>query len=272
MSEPWLPESYEVPQGPSKYLKFKTGTTLIRILASPIAGWEGWKEIDGKATPVRRHEEAEFKMNDVDDPSKIKHFLAMPVWNYAERRVQVLEITQKTIQRPMEKYSRNKQWGSPLDYDFAIESSGQGKDTEYTVIANPKNEIDSDALMAWNEIKPNFDLNRLFDNGDPFGDEAANTNDYLEPTTPFALSATTSTLLRDIFTLSKKLWPTLSAAPDPKSHLLKIVKRDFEISLTNWESAAEEQLQAIFMAMKSLEAAQFTKDTASDPTLAEIPF
>src|SRR5690554_5680256 len=95
----FLPTNYEVPQPPTKYLKLKQGATRIRTLDRPILGYEGWTDNeDGSRKPIRRRMNQPFLISDVD-PESIKHFWAMPVWNYEDACLQVFQISQRTIQK-----------------------------------------------------------------------------------------------------------------------------------------------------------------------------
>lgn len=161
----FLPNDYEVPQSGGNYMKFKDGENRFRILTSPIIGWEAWKEIDGVRKPVRTRMSSPFSTNDFD-PSEVKHFWAMPVWNYAEKKVQILEITQKGIQKKIKAYARDEDWGSPVNYDLVVTRSGQNLETEYEVIAKPAKKLDAEIQTLYEEM--NINLEALYAGDDPF--------------------------------------------------------------------------------------------------------
>ena len=99
----FLPPQYNVPESSSGYFKFKKGTNRFRILSPAITGFDIWRK-DNK--PVRQQKQfdlmpSDIKLNDDGTYSQIKHFWAFCVWNYEENMVQILEITQATIQRAM---------------------------------------------------------------------------------------------------------------------------------------------------------------------------
>src|SRR3990167_8970995 len=112
-----LPEGYEVPQKKGNYYKFVEGDNRFRILASPILGYEYW--VDNKPVRVRMGEKLPLP-----EAEGAKHFWAMPVWNYEESRVQILEITQKGIKKSIAALSRDEDWGTPLEYDIAVTRTG----------------------------------------------------------------------------------------------------------------------------------------------------
>lgn len=172
------PENYEVPKSESRYLKFKQpGNYKLRILQKPIFGWEAWTvDESGKDKPVR------FAMNQKPadtSPYKrgeINHFWAMPVWNYNTGRVEVLSVTQKSIQEAIEHYARNEDWGSPLGYNLTITRTGTGlADTKYTVTASPHTPLAADIQAAWDQtLADGFNINALMTGDDPFAPSTGN--------------------------------------------------------------------------------------------------
>ena len=167
------PEGYSVPKGDSKYMKFEQGDNKFRFLLKPIFGWLGWKTVDGKDKPFRfRMDEKPTDLSEFRN-SRISHFWAMPVWNFQTKSVEILEITQKTILKPIENFARNEDWGSPLTYSLNIHKEGTTKeDTAYIVTPSPHKDVPEEVLAEWTEVEQNdFDLTRLFDGGDPFSAE-----------------------------------------------------------------------------------------------------
>lgn len=130
--------------------------------------------VDGKNTPFR------FPMNekptDVSSfkEGKVNHFWAMPVYNFNTNRVEVLEVTQKTVQEAIETYARSE-WGSPLKYNLTVTREGTGRDdTKYTTINGPQSELPPEAQQAWADVQAaGFNILELFKGGEPF-----------EPSTP----------------------------------------------------------------------------------------
>src|SRR6185295_12336269 len=128
----FLPDKYEVPQKAGSYMKFQTGENRFRTLASPIIGWEWWEEKqDGSRKPVRVTMDTQIPVDAVEDPATIKHFWAMPVYNYKEGKIQILEITQKGIQKKIKSLARDDDWGTPLGYDLVVIKTGEKLETEY---------------------------------------------------------------------------------------------------------------------------------------------
>lgn len=99
-SQDFLPPNYDVPSKRGNYMRFAEGENRFRILGFPIIGWESWEEMgDGTRKPIRRPMDKPFSVDEIENPEDIKHFWAMCVWNYQEEKVQILEITQKGIQK-----------------------------------------------------------------------------------------------------------------------------------------------------------------------------
>lgn len=162
----WLPPDYEPPQTTGKYMKLAVGDNIFRALDKPIFGFVAWKD-----KKVQRRRENTFKPADLDAGTKAKHFWAFPVWNYAANCVQVLELTQSTVQEAIKNLSRNAKWGSPLAYDVVVTAKGEKMDREYQVVPEPKSDLPEAAYAAWSEAQlAGFDISRLFDGGDPFGE------------------------------------------------------------------------------------------------------
>lgn len=172
----FLPTDYEVPVKPGKYMKFQDGENRFRVLATPIMGWEWWVHSDGSI--VQRGEKrlkgdkpVRCRMNEFTEESATetaKHFWAMKVWNYEDKRVQILEVTQSTIQKLIKAYAQDEDWGSPLGYDLVITKIGEGLETEYTVKAKPAKPLDKEIKEQSDLVKVN--LNALYEGKEPFED------------------------------------------------------------------------------------------------------
>lgn len=171
----FLPKDYEMPKQSSGYMALEKGINKILVLGSAIYGWEYWNK-DKK--PVRLKEEPkelpeDIRINDDGKPSKVKHFWAFPVWNFEEKRVQILELTQSSIQSAINNIAQDPDWGDPImTYPITITREGESLDTKYTIMPSPKKDVSDEIKEAWAEVEANgFDLDRLFDGGNPFSAE-----------------------------------------------------------------------------------------------------
>lgn len=182
-NDPFLDDDYEVPEPPAKFLKWSVGKkqegdNLIRVLSPrPLMGYVGWRtEKNGsekKRMPVRKRMGEGWSDGEVDD-LPAKHFWALAVWNYGLEAVQVVEITQRGIQKAIKDLSKDADWGSPTKYDLLIHAEGDGLNREYTVKPKPARALAAHVAEKWAEVQAaGFDLSRLYANGDPFGEDAA---------------------------------------------------------------------------------------------------
>lgn len=166
----FLPENYESPKAANAgYMKLQDGENRIRILSAPILGWEDWT-LEKK--PIR-FRYSEKPTSSIDPKKPVKHFWAMIVWNYNEQKIQILEITQATIRKCLEKLCKDPDWGAPYFYDIKICKEGQNVDTEYTVNPISPKPVAEQIIDQFNSNPCN--LEALFDNGDPFSREWART-------------------------------------------------------------------------------------------------
>ena len=100
----FFPDGYKRPETGGSYMKFTQGENRFRILQKPIFGSVGWRETSDGRRPLRKRMGEDFAPGEViiDAKNKVRHFWMMPVWNYAAGAVQVMEITQSTVQEAIE--------------------------------------------------------------------------------------------------------------------------------------------------------------------------
>lgn len=166
----FLPQKYKVPSN-SNYLKLKQGENTFRILSSAIIGYEYWNQED---RPVRSPEKfvslpKDIKLDEkTGKPKPIKHFWAFVVWNYEEEKIQIMEVTQVTIQTAIKALVDNKKWGDPKKYDITITKTGEGMQTEYSVMPNPHTALIKDIDEDYKA--KNINLEALYSGDDPFNE------------------------------------------------------------------------------------------------------
>jgi len=157
----FLPADYKSPNANNNYMKLVEGENKIRILTSPILGWEDWEN----NRPIR------FRMEDkplksIDPKKPIRHFWAFVVFNYATEEIQILHIVQATLRKQIQMLCDDADWGSPFFYDIKIIKQGKSISTEYMVNALPHKPTADYIINQFNE-KP-CNLEALFDSADPF--------------------------------------------------------------------------------------------------------
>ena len=151
---------YAIPEKPSDYLKLTEGAHKLRILASPILGWEFWDKTGDKPS-VKRW------AFDAPHPTDAKHIWGVVVYNYTLKRVQLLSISQSSIQEDLRALASNEDWGSPLGYDITIMRTGRTmNDTKYSLTPSPKKPLPTEAKEAFDAS--GADLQRWIAGGDIF--------------------------------------------------------------------------------------------------------
>lgn len=158
-----LPENYELTKSTGgNYTKLQEGTTKIRILTSPIVGWEYFNQ---ENRPIRQKVPFDWIPSDSKEWRKPKEFRAFVVWNYEEKSVQVMEITQKSLKDKLYNYVKDPDFWDPKTYDLKFSKTGKGLDTEYDILALGKSEFDNaEALEKAKAIR----LDALYEGEDPF--------------------------------------------------------------------------------------------------------
>jgi len=148
---------------PSKF----TEETRLRFFGSGLTGFEAWT-VDNK--PIRwetKPEELPANIKQQEGYQTIKRFLAGVVYDYASDDFKILQMTQKTLMDQLFKYIADEDYGDPTNYDIKISKKGEGKQTEYTLVAAPPKEVKPALQARFDDLE--CDLTRLFDNEDPFG-------------------------------------------------------------------------------------------------------
>ena len=162
----FLQDDYKVPSKADGYMKLQQGDNRLRIMGRPIIGYEYWLDTpEGGRKPVRIRMNEKVPM-DIPEPEKVKHFWAMVVWDYEGKQFKILELTQKGIQKTITGLSRDKDWGTPLNYDLVINKTGEKMETEYQVVPKPAKGLDETILKAYKALEIN--LEALYEGKDPF--------------------------------------------------------------------------------------------------------
>jgi hypothetical protein len=157
-----IPQNTKIPTTGGQFAKLQDGKNKFRVLSDIVVGFEGWKD----KKPFRHPgTECKIKDNQVDlnqsGKPNINYFWAMVVWNYEEERVQVLQLTQKTIMNPLYDMEQNEDWGDLKNYDIEINKKKEGDKTSYTVLGIPPKPLSDEIKKAFEEA--NMDLNKLFE-------------------------------------------------------------------------------------------------------------
>lgn len=161
------------------------GQVRFAILANePLCYFEVWGEDEtGKGKPFRFAEEANAdeieqemganytrrcKDDGTEEPQKFA--LAMPIYNFDVKRIQVLSITQKGLQKELDEISQVEEYGDMTEWDFIMTKAATVSPDMYGLRPVPRKKGTQEAIdAAWNEAVTNgFDITRLLTGGHPF--------------------------------------------------------------------------------------------------------
>jgi hypothetical protein len=162
-----IPKNTKIPSSSSQFAKLQDGVNKFRFLSDVVVGWEGWK--DNKpfrhAGDVCKITADQVSIGKNGKPN-INYFWAVVVWNYkAEKnaegadigKLQVLQLTQKTIMKPLYDLETSEDWGDLKGYDVTINKSKVGDKITYTVQGVPPRPVNSDIMEQYNNTEINLD-------------------------------------------------------------------------------------------------------------------
>lgn len=167
-----IPKGTKIPSGSGQFAKLVEGKNKFRVLSDIITGWEGWKNKKPFRHPgdVCKIKTEEVDLNPNGQPN-INYFWAMVVWNYSEDKIQVLEITQKTVMGPLYELEQNTDWGDLKNYDIEINKKKEGDKTKYYVLGIPPKPLDNKIQEEFE--KTDIKLDALFKGEYPISEDTA---------------------------------------------------------------------------------------------------
>lgn len=149
--------SKQLDAGGSSFYELQSGSNEFRIVSEFAWGYrhdyqhrEEGKELDH---PFYR----------LDDPyvGKNQHKLvltaAMVVYDYESGELKPFTLHQKNILNVIRDYSNNEKYGNPTDYDLVVTKKGEGRETRYSVIANPPEMFSKEIEAALKDVNINVD-------------------------------------------------------------------------------------------------------------------
>jgi len=161
------------------------GQVRFAILANePLCYFEVWGEDEtSKGKPFRFPQEAtadeieqemganyrrRCKDDGTEEPQKFA--IAMPVYNFDIKRIQVLSMTQKGLQKELDEISQVEEYGDMTEWDFIMTKAATVSPDMYGLRPVPRKKGTQEAIdAAWNEAVTNgFDITRLLTGGHPF--------------------------------------------------------------------------------------------------------
>ena len=158
----------------------------VAILSEePLESWTVWGESDDNekkpfrfvSEPSQAEIEAELgefkqRMNfEGTEIEKPKFGISFFCYDYADEKVKVFEVNQKTLMKELDKISQSEDYEDFLAWDMVFMRTGLKKETEYSILPGPRKkgqQVKIDA--AWGEARSKgFDLQQLLVGGSPFG-------------------------------------------------------------------------------------------------------
>ncbi|WPP51777.1 hypothetical protein [Catalinimonas niigatensis] len=174
---------HEIPEKRNQFMKMEYGKNRFRFVGDPVSGFIFFGKVereDGTEStkPYRRREaEGEFSVEEMinrnvrmkkdGEMEGQKYFIASLVYNYQKEKLQVLEITQKSILKAIKSYVESEEYGHPGGYDLTVEKKGEGLNTEYTVVVSPPKPLSAEIEEALGEVS--CDLDKIFEGEYPLG-------------------------------------------------------------------------------------------------------
>jgi len=162
------------------------GSVRFALLADqPLEFFECWGETaEGSVKPFRFTEdpspddiEAEMgpdysrRMNrEGTAPEKVKFAIAVPVYNYETSSVQIMQLSQKSLQNELDDISQMEDYADLLSWDFVMGKEGNGLETRYSLRPVPRKKGSQGTIeSAWSDaVSGGFDINRILTGENPF--------------------------------------------------------------------------------------------------------
>jgi hypothetical protein len=160
------------------------GSVRFALLSDePLEFHECWGQANGVNKPFRfehepTYEDVVAEMGEFEPregrggpgTADVKFAIALPVYGYETGKVQVLQLTQKSIIKELDAISQLDDYENLLDWDFQVTKTGTGLTTTYTVRPLPRKKGSQEHIdAAWLEAKAEgFDISRLLVGQNPF--------------------------------------------------------------------------------------------------------
>jgi len=160
------------------------GSVRFALLSDePLEFYESWGTANGASKPFRfdfepTYEDVVAEMGEFEPregrggpgTADVKFAIAVPVYNYESGKLQVLQITQKSILKELDQISQMEDYENLLQWDFTVSKKGSGLLTEYTLRPVPRKKGSQEHIdAAWLEAKSEgFDISRLLTGANPF--------------------------------------------------------------------------------------------------------
>ena len=155
------------------------------VSEAPLEYWTVWGESeDGIKKPFRFSAEpsaadieaelGDFKQRMNYEGTQLeapKFGLSFFCFDYADSKIKVFEITQKTLIKELDKLSQDEDYADIHAWDLKVNRSGLKMNTEYSILPSPRKKgSDEEIKAAWSAAEEaGYDLSQLLVGGNPFG-------------------------------------------------------------------------------------------------------
>lgn len=158
------------------------------VSESPLEYWTVWGECeeDGKvikkpfrfaAEPSAADIEAELgdfkqRMNYEGTQLEAPKFgLSFFCFDYADSKIKVFEITQKTLIKELDKLSQDEDYADIHAWDLKVNRTGLKMNTEYSILPSPRKKGSDEEIKKASDAaqEAGYDLSQLLVGGSPFG-------------------------------------------------------------------------------------------------------
>jgi len=155
-----IDKEYEGETGPSNFMKLKVGENRIRIASQTFHFKKHGFKSEGKySSKICQGEGCPYCLQG-NEP---KNRYAWTVIDREDGQVKILEVGWQ-IYGQLLAYAKDEDYGELTGYDIKIKRTGEGLETEYSVVASPKkSEITDEEKQAIIDAK--IDLEKVFSAG-----------------------------------------------------------------------------------------------------------
>ena len=164
--------AYQDPAEKSNYTRLTEGVHVLRILSTPKEVQSYFVEYVDKQTKegIKKEKIITPDNGDGKQPQGTRRNWAFKVYNHETKQVQVWEVAQKNIQQYLTNILRGKLKNDWTKFNLQITRTGQGLETEYTLMNGDSEPLGKEAQKIIDETY--VDLTQMTLGKDPFDEDS----------------------------------------------------------------------------------------------------
>ena len=158
------------------------------VSESPLEYWTVWGESDEDGKSIKKPFRFSAEPSSADIEAELGDFkqrmnyegtqleapkfgLSFFCYDYADSKIKVFEITQKTLIKELDKLSQDEDYADIHAWDLKVNRTGLKMNTEYSILPSPRKKgSDEEIKAAWSAAEEaGYDLSQLLVGGNPFG-------------------------------------------------------------------------------------------------------